>query len=303
MRNYVAYGLRIRSDLPLPELSDAEAGSEADVSVRLGQVELGPCEQAADRSELRVSIDGTRFWLDGVGTYAVCDGREIIIHRDADADDRLLRFNLLGLAMALLLHQRNMVVLHASVVSIDDGAAAFLGHSHSGKSTTAAALHRRGHPMITDDIAAIDVDTTGQSIVHPAFPLMRLWPEAVVSVGLYPDTLETVYDGSPKRSSPASAGFATEPVPLRTIYLMEYGRQFQIEPIAPAAAVAELLNHSFVAGILKPTNTAASHFHRCVKLAQSVRIVRLIRRRSIAELDQLAESIEEDFAQSAAPVR
>jgi hypothetical protein len=131
---------------------------------------------------------------------------------------------------------------------------------------------------------------------------MRLWPEAVLSVGLHPDTLENVYDGSPKRSSPAAAGFATEPVPLRTIYLMEYGPHFQIESIAPATAVAELLNHSFVAGILKSTNTAASHFHRCVRLAQSVRIVRLIRRRSIAELDQLAESIEEDFAQSAAPV-
>ena len=257
----------------------------------------------ADRSELRVSVDGTRFWLNGVGTYSVCDGREITIHPDANADDRLLRFNLLGLAMALLLHQRKMVVLHASVISIDDGAAAFLGHSHSGKSTTAANLHRRGHPMITDDIAAIDVDTIGQPIVHPAFPLMRLWPEAVLSVGLHPDTLENVYDGSPKRSSPAAAGFATEPVPLRTIYLMEYGPHFQIESIAPATAVAELLNHSFVAGILKSTNTAASHFHRCVRLAQSVRIVRLIRRRSIAELDQLAESIEEDFAQSAAPVR
>jgi len=302
MHRYVAYGLCIRSDIPLPELSEAEPGSEAVVSVRLGQIELGPCDPAADRPELRVSLDGTRFWLDGVGTFAMRDGREIVINPAVPRDDRLLRFNLLGLAMALLLHQRNMVVLHASVIAIQDSAAAFLGHSHSGKSTTAAALHRRGHPMITDDIAAIDVATPGQAMAVPAFPLMRLWPEAVLSVGLIPDALENVYDGSPKRSSPAAAGFATQPVPLRTIYVMDYGPQVRMELVPPAAAVAELLRHSFVAGILKPTNTAASHFHRCVKLAQSVRIVRLIRRRNMAELDHLAESIEQDLEQSASVV-
>jgi hypothetical protein len=302
MHHYVAYGLRIRSDFPLPELSEAEQAVEADVSVCLGKVELGSCDPAADNPDLRVSVDGTRFWLIGVGTYSVHNGCEIVVDPAKGFDERLLRFNLLGLAMALLLHQRNMVALHASVVSISDNAAAFLGHSHSGKSTTAAALHRRGHPMITDDIAAIDVNARGQPIVHPAFPLMRLWPEVVTSVGLAPDALETVYTGSPKCSTPAAAGFATGAVPLATIYLMEYGPQFQIEPIAPAAAVAELLNHSFVAGILKSTNTAASHFHRCVKLAQSVRIVRLIRRRSIAELDQLAELIEQDLIHPAAVV-
>jgi hypothetical protein len=303
MHSYVAYGLRIRSHLPLPELSEAEPGVEADVLVRLGPIELGPCDPAADRPDLRVSLDGTRFWLDGVGTFAVRDGREIVINPAVPRDDRLLRFNLLGLAMALLLHQRNMVVLHASVVAIQDSAAAFVGHSHSGKSTTAAALHRRGYPMITDDIAAIDVETAGRPIVHPAFPLMRLWPEAAVSVGLAPDALESVYDGSPKRSSLSAEGFATQAVPLRAIYVMDYGGQFQTQPIAPAAAVAELLNHSFVAGILKPTGTAASHFHRCVKLAQSVRIVRLIRRRDMAQLDHLAESIEQDLEQSASVVR
>ncbi len=300
MQHYVAYGLRIRSDIPLPELSQGRPELEADVSIRLGEIELGPTDPAADHPDLRVSLDGTRFWLDGVGTYAVLDSQEIIVDPSIPHDDRLLRFNLLGLAMALLLHQRNLVVLHASVVSIEGSAIAFLGHSHSGKSTSAAALHRRGHPMITDDIAAIDINSDDQPIIHPAFPLMRLWPEAVTSVGLAPDALENVYDGSPKRSTPASTGFATAPVPLRAIYLMDYGPQFQIDPIPPATAVAELLNHSFVAGILKPTNTAASHFHRCVKLAQSVRIARLIRRRNIAELDQLAESIEQDLAQSTA---
>ena len=301
MYSYVAYGLRLRSALPLPELAEGEPALEADVSIRLGPVELGDTDSATDRPELRVSLDGTRFWLDGVGTYSVRDGREITIDPTPAGDVRLLRFNLLGLAMALLLHQRGMVALHASVVSVGDAAAAFLGHSHAGKSTTAAALHRRGHPMVTDDIAAIDVDDV-ETKVFPAFPVMRLWPESVQSVGLIPDALENIYDGSDKRSSPASHGFAKNPVPFRTIYVLDFGSQFKIEPIAPAAAVAELLRHSFVAGILKSTNTAAVHFHRCVKLAQSVRIVRLIRRRNIAELDHLAELIEEDLVQSASPV-
>ena len=63
-----------------------------------------------------------------------------------------LRTFLLGPALAVLLHQRGRLVLHAGAVAVNGRVAAFLGGPSWGKSTTTAALDRRGHGIMADDV-------------------------------------------------------------------------------------------------------------------------------------------------------
>ena len=100
----------------------------------------------------------------------------------------LLRLYLLGPALALLLHQRGFLVLHASAVSLDGGVVAFLGHSGHGKSTTAATLHARGAAIVADDVVAVDLGAPGGPAALPGFPLLKLWPDAVTALGENPRT-------------------------------------------------------------------------------------------------------------------
>ena len=53
----------------------------------------------------------------------------------------MLGFLAEGLGIAILLHQRGYVILHASCVNLGSAAVAFLGDSTAGKSFMAAALH------------------------------------------------------------------------------------------------------------------------------------------------------------------
>jgi hypothetical protein len=295
----MAYGLRVHSTHRLPELVETDAGESSDISVRWGQVRLGDCDATASRPDLSVSTDGARFLLHDVATYHVRDGREIIIDPVSGADEGLIRFNLLGLGLGMLMHQRGLVVLHASVVAIDGAAVAFLGFSGDGKSTTAAAMIRRGHAIVADDVAAIQIADSDTPVVLAAFPELRLLPESAQSLGLPTSATTAIYSGATKRSRRHIKDFSAQPLPIRRIYVLADGARNEIQPLRPAAACAEFMRHSLVAGILKPTGTALSHFQNCVQLAQSVPVAKLVRRRSLAALDDLAALIEGDIVQIA----
>jgi hypothetical protein len=309
MYYYATYGLRLRSEIPLPELVEGEAESVAMVNVRLGRVALDDPDAQASRTDLTVSTDGTRFSLKDVATYWARDGREIVIDPHPGAEAGLIRLNLLGLAMGLLLHQRGLLVLHASVVNVGGGAVAFLGFSGDGKSTTAAALLERGHGVVSDDAAAIQItplspimrssNDAQPPMVFPAFPELRLLPESAHSLGLPPSALITRFHTTDKQSRRYARNFSQDPLPMRRIYVLEYGAHNKIQPLRQAAACAQFMRHSHVAGILQSTGTAASHFQNCTRLAESVPVALLMRHRSLEELNSVAAMIEDDLAQIA----
>jgi hypothetical protein len=299
MNAYCSYGLSVRSAIALPELVQAEIGSAAaDVVIRVGPVELDSPDGAGLVSGPSISADSMRFMCEGVGRFAINGGREIVVDQLPNADPRSIRFEIIGMAMAVLLHQRGMLVLHASVVAVAGGAVAFLGASGDGKSTTAACLIRRGNTLVCDDIAPVDFTSDDRPRVFPAYPEMRLWPETAESFGLDSSALPEVYDGTTKRVRRAAEGFATASLPLRRIYVLASGPRHAVVPLPPATAVAELLRHSYVANLLRQTGTAAAYFRQCARLAQAVPIARLERQRSLSLLDELAVVIEEDLAVS-----
>src|SRR5262249_22959930 len=138
---YRAFGLRLRSCLPLPLASpggasvDPERPADADASVDVDIV-YGSVPAAVENALVRVP------WVEAaprvllltvhdVARYLVEDGRRIVIDRHAAADDRDVHAFLLGSAFGALLLQRHHLVLHGSAVAIDGGAVAFLGVSGS----------------------------------------------------------------------------------------------------------------------------------------------------------------------------
>src|SRR5882724_9280306 len=107
---YVGYGLGIRSALPLPELTVGDAAPE--VELRLGTVARELLEFDAEGDGIWASADEACRYLANVGAVLVRRGREIIIDPDPGVDERVLRLSILGPAFSLLLHQRDLFVLH-----------------------------------------------------------------------------------------------------------------------------------------------------------------------------------------------
>ena len=157
-------------------------------------------------------------------------------------EERLLRLSLLGPALALILHQRGLLVMHASVVARGDRAVAFLGKNGWGKSTIAAALHTKGYDLVTDDVAAVRFDADGPH-VFPSFPQMKLWPEAATLLGSSLDSLPILHPDFDKRGWRAERGFSSAPRRLERVYALAAGPAPAIEAMEPREACFELLGH------------------------------------------------------------
>jgi hypothetical protein len=288
--SYVAYGLGIHSALELPEL--APGSSRPDVVVRLGHVPGVPSDPPEGDPVCRTSAEETCLHWADVGAILVRHGREITLDPRPGVPADLLRLYLLGPVLGLLLHQRGLLVLHASAVALDGGVVAFLGHSGHGKSTTAATLHARGHAVVADDVVAVDLGASGGPSALPGFPQLNLWPDAVTALGETPENLPRVHAGEEKRARVVDIA-ATTPQPLRRLYVLANADSPTLEPLLGHAAVFELLQHSYVAPVLEQLGSSG-FLARCARLAAAVPVRRLGRPRSLERLGELAALIEDD---------
>lgn len=297
MTAYSVYGMGLHSAFPIPELlekDDEGARQPADILVSFGAVrpdwltesheDADPnyvwAERNAERNEVVVGFGR-------VGRYWVRAGHTIVIEPVPGAEPALVRHGLLGPVLAHLLWQRDVFTLHASVLGVSGHHVAFVGVSGEGKSTTAAALERHGHTLVCDDVAALD--QAGR--VLPGFPRMRLYEDVLRGVGDEPSAHPPVHSQIDKRSKRV-ARFARAPVELERIFVLATGDDFAVLPIAPQAAMLELMRHTFCAHQYAPLYGFKQHMERAAALARTVPVLRLERPKDLARLPDLVRFIE-----------
>jgi HPr Serine kinase C-terminal domain len=301
--NYNAYDLGICSALPLPELQPA-AEVAADVMILLGRVDWSPSPGGIQREEemrFEITSDEAFFSWPQLGKFRVRDGKEIVIDPNQGVEERMLRLPLLGTILAVLLHQRGHLVLHASAVAIDGEAVVFVGNKGRGKSTMAATLYRRGHELIADDVVALAFEN-GRPIVVPGYPQFKLYPEAVAaSLGDDHKYLPELAEGYEKLGRRIGDRFARQPLPLNSIYVLGLGPIATITSIDPQTALLGLIRNSYMARFGKQLLTgveASSHLRQCTRLVRQVPVLRLERPNSLALLPSVARLVEEHVQQN-----
>ncbi len=290
MFDYIAYGLVISSDLYLPELVVGKG--KADACIRLGKLDY-PSDSEVSFKSLQVTPQEVKlFWKDAC-TVLVRDGQEMIVDPVLGVEEEKLRLILLGVALAVLLHQRGLLVLHASAIEINGEVVAFIGDKGWGKSTTSAAFHARGYNLVTDDLLVLNINDFECPTVFPGFPQLKLLPDAIAALGDDPTKLNRIYSQVEKRARRVSDGFSQTLMPLKSIYVLDAGSTLEIEPLQNQEAFIELVRHSFLATLLKATETASLHFHQCMKLTRCVPLHRLKRRNSLSDLPAIVQLVEE----------
>ena len=291
---YYAYGLKLKSELELPELIPRD-GTDFDVEIKLDDLARSPLTNL-DQYFFCCDLNEEGLWLywQGIGTMLVSQGKEISIEPIAEVDIARMRLFILGAALGAILHQRGYIVFHASAVAINDRAVIFTAPKGEGKSTMTGTLHARGHQFIADDVVAIDFSNPQQPMVYPAFPQLKLWPDSATQIGQDPEHLPKLIDRLEKREY-LFEDFSLKPIPLKQIFVLDTDTEIAIEPFNSQEMILTLLKNLYVARfgstLLSPKNP--KYFLQLASLARQVEVAKLLRPRSLTMVTEVARVVEE----------
>jgi hypothetical protein len=276
-----AYGLGIRSCIPLPEYVARHAGS--DVVIRKGNDISLPKEVAGRNWYFDVTIRKALLYFKGIGIFHLKEGREVFFVQAHGVDRDLFRLYLIGSVMSVLLYQRGMVVLHAGAVEM----------SGAGKSSTVAALYNQGHGIISDDVTVVDPGESSFKVL-PGSPQVKIGPEVAETLGYEKESLFLINPLEKEYGLRATRGFPESELDLKCIYVLSEGQELKIEQMRPRDAVIELVRHSMPTRLLQQP-AGESHFLKCVALARQAPVYRLQRSRSLLNLVRETRMIGEHF--------
>ena len=293
MYTYIAYGLHIYSSIKLPELTPCQSAT-ADITIRFERLELNPLENSSSYYCFKAENERMYLFWHEIGTISISSGKEIIIDPIPNFEERRLRLFILGAAIGTLLHQRGYTVLHASAVAINNKAVVFTADKGRGKSTMAAALHARGQDLIADDVVAIDFNDRKQPIVYPAFPQLKLWPDAITHLGQNPDELPKLSNKFEKREYISKTDFTKQPLKLQQIFVLGQDDEIAVKQLSPQQIILYLIKNTYVArfGTALLPSGDISQLSKLSELANHVSINRLVRPNSLELLDRVAETVE-----------
>ena len=314
---YRAFGIGLQTDLAL---RTPLRTTSAPPDLRLERVDAPPpgarVEDGSLVFESAVRIDGGAPYLAIVaaGPWSVLRFSEV-----ADfyvADDHIayrlidpayaftIELRLLGIVLAFWHERRGIPMLHASAVVVDGRGAGFMATNSGGKSTLAAALMQRGHPMLTDDVLGLRAGAGGVEGL-PGYPAMRMWPDQAAHFVAAPETLPRAHPGHAKLRLPIDdpAGFGRfhdATAPMHAIYLPERRRpddpdeRVELVALSPQAAVMELVRGTFLPHVVERVGLATTRLALLGRMVRHVRVVRLRYPHGIARLPLVCDAIAAD---------
>jgi hypothetical protein len=321
---YLAFGLRLQSDQPIPGLIPLPDLSGVDVEVCLGGFPpwLGDLTQAQPtlwyvspilnrqgQPIVKVwQLDGEAyFWLsydDGVEFVVDRPGARIWARCPPAAPPEDLAVYLLGPVLGFLLRLRGITCLHASAVEVDHQALALVGPQGAGKSTTAAGFAHLGLPVLADDVVTL-CRQGDLFMVQPGYPRLRLWPQAVNHLYGSPEALPRL---TPENSlDPAwdkryldltgdGLRFQGQPLPLGAVYLLgerdESGPR--VDAVSPGEGLMALVANTYRTELLDKA-MRAEEFEVLARLVAQVTLRRVTPHPDPASLPRLCQVILEDF--------
>ena len=266
------------------------------VSADLDEVGIPEFSASRDRVSRAVRMnysDGFVFQIDAAGQNI-----DIQWPEGHDIEELIPAF--LGPVMGVALRLRGMVCLHASAVVIDGQAVALIGESGAGKSTTAAAFAKRGHPVMTDDVLALSPQD-GSFLVRPAYPWVRLWPDSAAGLFGEADALPRMVVGWDKRIldlTQPGYQFQADALPLAALYFLgprlETGEQPQAGAMNPTEGLMQLITDSFATNFQDKAGRAAE-FTLLGRLVEELPLRTISAPNQLSESNALCEAIVQDF--------
>lgn len=295
MYKYWAFGLHILSEIVFPEFLPFEFETP-DVTIRLGKTpEI--LEGANVIHRVLTSMNDTEYLLKliNIANYYVTHGNKVTVE-PLTSDSKSVRLFLLSNVMAAVLHQRNLIPLHASGIFCKGGVALFCGESGMGKSTLITALQQQGHAIFTDDVCVLQTQENGETKVVASYPMIKLWEDSFAKTGLeMANEADRIRPQLPKYARYYHGSFTTVALPVKSIFILNRSAHItepELKPLAPMRAFAEIQKNTYRPLQMNAMQKRNVHFTAIAKLTASSTAYQVIRPEYHNSLEKLTSLIK-----------
>jgi hypothetical protein len=288
---YRAFGLTLRSEFSLDGLAPGDPAAPTDLVI--AEATFGsdcPIEPG-----LHQWGGGALLCVPQAGRFLCTGGCRIAVERQAHASPSNVQLFLLGSAMGLILHQRRLLPLHANALQVGAQAIAFMGRSGAGKSTLTAWYAEQGHQIIADDVSVVGIDGAGRPVVQPGLARIRLWRQALESLGGNPDDHPRSLVGDARLDkfdvAVPACSISHVPVPLRAICLLQFGPVPAVKRLYGIDAVEALYENTYRGAFVAVTGASQPHWEACIHVSRTVPVLRTTRPESLPDFGPHARAM------------
>ena len=233
--------------------------------------------------------EGAAFYVrvTGFADFRITPGA-IVVRAEPSARESTIRHLLLDQVLPIAMAAEGHLVLHASAVyRADVGIIALAGPAGAGKSTLAAALVREGWSMASDDGVVVE-DVEGCPVAVPAYPGLRMWPDAADATGLTGSAISEVAEYSAKVR--VTGRDVCPPAPLRAVYAIESAEACRVEALGDRDATMALVEHAYRAEPYEPA-ALTGQLEACAAVVTRVPVTRLLVPRDLSQLARAARVV------------
>jgi hypothetical protein len=266
----ILYGLRIRSEVPLPARPALGTCDCPDLEIVYGPdtgPSMGPLPDKVIAYHALSPNEWYSFNKSPDGTFVlrfadICDFvinpslRRVEVRQGREASRQLVPVLAAGALPAFVLVMTGQPILHASAVDIGGQVVAFVGRSGMGKSTMATLFCAAGAGLVADDILRLVPGRVPRC--YGGTNELRLWGEAVALAGEFDDMSATRRTGD-GRSAVRAPLSPSELLPLGAIVFPLTDREVsrpEVRPLDPMRSFLALLASPRLLGWQSPEEQA-----------------------------------------------
>ncbi len=300
MHKYIAFGIGFASELELPGVTKATQCTPITATVQLGTVPeslpaplvTGPAWGAAPG----------RFLLNhpDVGRFLVRDGQDITVQPAPGVPASTVRVFLMGSAFGALMHQQQILPLHASAVRVGDVCVAFTGDSGAGKSTIAGYLEQSGYDILSDDTSAIRILPGFGPVVYPGFPRIKLNADSFANIHTGQHNYHSPQNDYEKFELAVERPMTSRFLPLQAVYALQRGpdsNEVSITKIPANLSLRCLVKNTYRRRYLEGFAAQQPHFQTCADILRSTQIFNLHRPVDFTQLPATVARLKSHWAE------
>ena len=171
----------------------------------------------------------------------------------------------------------------------------FVGPSSIGKSTLAGGFHKRGYPLLSDDVCAVTAKNGADPHIIPGFPSLKLWADALKKLGEDKKGFNRVrLDQDFEKYFVPFQNTGNSPVSVRSVFVLDTTNtdKFEIVPLRGGDKIDPIINNTYRPRFLEGLGGKKEHFKQCAAVAARADVIRISRQRKESGFKEKSPSSE-----------